>query len=436
MPLAEKELETRFAARESGLAPLIVNSGSGAHGLAFHTFRVFDELETLRSIWKSWPGARESDFDLFSSAIKLSAQPYVILLTRNEIPESILIGRRERKKMLFKLGYLTVCQREVEVIEFVHGGLRGNASEQNCADLVREIMRSLAEREADFAVLQHLDVKSSLYQQAIRLPGFLQRDHSRCLKHRWLMKFPHGLDAFLMSLGRSQRSKLRRKYKKVFMLFPGKVQVKCYRSLAELNTAVFDMEQIASKTAKRQLGFGFSDTPQAREKMAIAAENGWLRAYVLYLEGKPVAFWAGVLYQRCLHADHVAYDPLYGEASPGIFLFLSILEDLRDEDIESIDFGRGNTQLRECFCDVRRAEAPTQIFAPTLRGIQLNVLHTAVHLINRCSVVLLRHAGCLDWVRKTWRNKLLRSRQPQNRRRFETVASDATQESQSLVFED
>jgi hypothetical protein len=248
------------------------------------------------------------------------------------------------------------------------------------------------------------------------------------------MNFPNGLDAFLMSLGRSQRSKLRRKYKKVLTLFPGKVQVKCYRSLEEIDTVASDMELVASKTAKRQLGFGFSDTPPAREQMVIAAENGWLRAYVLYLEGKPVAFWTGVVYQRCLHADHVAYDPSYGEVSPGIFLFLSILEDLREEDIESIDFGRGNTQFRECFCDVQRAESQTHIFAPTLRGLQLNILHTAIHLINGCFVVLLRHSGCLDWVRKTWRNKLLRRRQ--DRRGFESATSDATQESQSLVFEE
>lgn len=338
--------------------------------------------------------------------------------------------------MSFRLGYLTVCGREVEVIEFVNGALRGNASEENCADLVREVMRSLAAGEADLVVWEHLDVKSSMYRQAIRLPAFFERDHSRCLKQRWLMKFPNGLDSFLMSLGRSQRSKLRRKYKKVPTLFPGKVQVRCYRSIAEIDTVVSDMELIASKTAKRQLGFGFSDTLRAREQMVIAAENGWLRAYVLYLEGKPVAFWTGIVYHRCLHADHVAYDPSYGKVSPGIFLFLSILEDLRHEDVESIDFGRGNTQLRECFCDVQRAESRTHIFAPTWRGLQLNILHTAVHLLNGGGVAVLRHIGCLDWVRKAWRNKLLRGRQQQHRRGFETTASDANQESQSLVFED
>jgi Acetyltransferase (GNAT) domain len=436
MRLAENEMQTKSAEEQALLAPLTLISQSGIGGLEFRTFRDRNELETLRSIWKSWPGARESDFDLFLCSIKSTAQPHVILLSRNAVPESLLIGRRERKRMPFRLGYLAVSQREVDVIEFVHGGLRGNASDENCADMVREVMRSLAEGEADLAVWEHLEVNSPLHRQAIGLPGFSQREHSRCLKHRWIMKFPNGLNAFLMSLRRSQRSKLRRKYKKVPAVFPGKVRVKCYRSLAEIDAVASDMELIAGKTAKRKLGFGFSDTPRAREQMAIAAENGWLRAYVLYIEDKPVSFWTGIVYQRCLHADHVAYDPSYAEVSPGIFLFLSMLEDLRDEDIESIDFGRGTTQLRESFCDVQRAESRTHIFAPTWRGLQLNILHTAVHLANGCFVAVLRHLGCLDSVRKAWRNKLLRRRQQQDGRGFEAAVSDATQESQSLVFEE
>ena len=115
-------------------APLTLIPQSAKDNLEFRTFRDLNDLETLRSIWKSWPGARESDFDLFSSTLRSGAQPYVVLLSRNAIPESILIGRRERKRMPFRLGYLTVCQREVEVIEFVYGGLRGNASDKNCAD--------------------------------------------------------------------------------------------------------------------------------------------------------------------------------------------------------------------------------------------------------------------------------------------------------------
>ena len=87
---------------------------------------------------------------------------------------------------------------------------------RNCAALVRQVMRSLAEGDADLALWKQLDVPSPLYTCALQLPRFTSRDHSRCRNDHWILNFPKGLDAFFMSLGSSQRSKLRRKYLKRF----------------------------------------------------------------------------------------------------------------------------------------------------------------------------------------------------------------------------
>jgi hypothetical protein len=169
-----------------------------------------------------------------------------------------------------------------------------------------------------------------------------------------------------MSLGRSQRSKLRRKYKKVIGNLAGKAQIRCFRYPADLESAILDMEEIAGKTDKRLLfGFGFFDTPQTREQMVMAAEKGWLRVYILYLDEKPAAFWMGTLFDRCLQADQVGHDPVWNKFSPGICLFLHILEDLREEDIKIVDFGYRDMQFKRCFGDVHRVESRLHIYAPT-----------------------------------------------------------------------
>jgi CelD/BcsL family acetyltransferase involved in cellulose biosynthesis len=225
------------------------------------------------------------------------------------------------------------------------------------------------------------------------------------------MEFPKGLDAFVMSLSRSQRSKLRRKYKKILNRFAGKMQIRCSVSLADLRPAISHMEEIARKTKQRRVfGSGFFDTPQICEQMVVAAERGWLRIYILYLEEKPVAFWMGTLYDRCLQADYVGYDPSWAEFSPGIVLFLTILEDLRDEDIKTVDLGRGDIQLQQCFADLRRVESRVQIYASTLRGIKLNLLGTATHRMTNCAKFLLRRTDYLAWARRTLQNQLARER--------------------------
>jgi hypothetical protein len=331
----------------------------------------------------------------------------VIVLTREGEPESVLVGLREQRSLPIKLGLFTIFQRRVNVMEFVYGGLRGFVSNENCLALIREVMRSLDEGEADLAVLRHLDAKSPLYDYAIQLPSFASRDHSRWLDQRWFMDFPKGLDAFLMRLGRAQRSKLRRKYKKVASHFAGDAQVHCFHSPAHLARAIADIEEIARKTQKRLLGQGFFGTPEIHQQIALMAEMGWLRLYVLYLDGKPAAFWMGTLYRRLLQADQVGYDPAWSKLSPGVFLFLYILEDLRNEEIRTVDFGCGDTQLKQCFgcsADDRRPESNVHIYSPTLRGMELNLLCT----VTDRATALFRQLDWMKWGRRTLRRYLQR----------------------------
>ena len=371
---------------------------------ALQTIRDLREVDSVRQVWKSWQGTRDSDFDFFSGVVRSRGEhckPYVAVLSRNGRPDALLLGITDRLKIPLRLGFVTVYQPEVKVLEFVYGGLLGNASSENCAALVKAVMHSLAEGEADVAFWQQLDVQSALYVNALKLPRFVSRDYSRCVQEHWFIRNPDGLDAFLSSLGRAQRSKLGRKYKRVLNSFAGRMQVRCCRTIADLEQAVADMEEIARKSVKRQLGFGFFDSSQTREQMFLEAARGWLRIYILYVEGKPVSFWKGTLYERCLQADHVGFDSTWKSFSPGIFLFLNILENLRDEDVETIDFGCGRGQLHECFGKVRLREARVQIYAPTFFAVQLNLLRTLTHY----TTILIQGTHCLNWVRRAARKR-------------------------------
>jgi hypothetical protein len=398
------------------------------------TIRDLRELKTLRWIWDSWAGSRDSDLDFFSGIVQSrgpGCRPHVIVLTRNGEPESALIGLREERNMPLKLGLFTIFERRVNVLEFVPGALRGFASKENCAVLIREVIRSLDEGEADLALVRNLDVKSPLYDYATQLPGFAARDHSGCLDQRWFMDFPKGLNELFMRLGRSQRSKMRRKYKKVAHQFAGATHVRCFHSAANLAQAIADMEEIARRTNKRLFGLGFFGTPQVQQQMARMAEMGWLRIYILYLDGKPAAFWMGTLYRRRLQADHVGYDPAWSKFSPGVFLFLYILEDLQEEEITTVDFGCGDTQLKQCFgcaAEDQRLESSVRIYSPTLRGMQLNLLCTAADR----ATALFRQLDWLQWGRRTFRRqfaRLLRKFHPTEGRKTEECLETNEQKS-------
>jgi hypothetical protein len=375
------------------------------------TIRDLREVESLRGVWKSWQQTRDSDLDFFSGMVRSrgdGCRPHVIVLSRNARPDALLVGLSDRTKMPLRVCSVTMHQSEVNVLEFVYGGLLGNASRENCEALVQAVMRSLAGGDADMALWERLDVHSALYACALQLPSLMLRDHSRSLYDHWFMNFPKDLEAFLSSLGRSQRSKLRRKYKRVLTSFSGRMQVRSFRTISDLEQAIPDMEQIACKSVKRQLGYGFFDTRQAREQLRVEAARGWLRIYILYIEEKPVSFWKGTLYERCLQADHAGFDAAWSAFSPGIFLFLNILENLRDEDVKTVDLGYGYGQLHQCFGNVRCSEARVQIYAPKLSALQLNLLRTFAQY----ATILIRGTPGLDWARravwKSWQAALVR----------------------------
>ncbi len=384
------------------------------NNFTLQTIRDLREIESLRDVWKTWTKTRDSDLDFFSGMVRAlgdSCRPHVIVLSRNARPDALLVGLNYRTKIPLRLGSLTIHQSEVNVLEFVYGGLLGNTSRENCEALVQAVMQSLAAGDADMALWERLDVHSPLYTCALQLPSFALRDHSRSLFDHWFMNFPKDLNAFLSSLGRSQRSKLRRKYNRVLNSFPGRIQVRSFRTIADLEQAIPDMEQISRKSVKRQLGYGYFDTLQTREQLLVEAARGWLRIYILYIGESPVSFWKGTLYERCLHADLAGFDAAWSDFSPGIFLFLYILENLRDKDIQTVDLGYGDGQLYQIFGNVRHSEARVQIYAPKLSALQLNLLHT----FTRYATILIRGTPFLNWARRV----VWKSRQAQARRSWE-----------------
>ena len=386
-----------------------LQGGSEPDTLVLRTICDPDELEAFRTIWQCWPGTRDSDLDFFANVVRShpGCHPHVIVLLRNAKPDAILVGLRERRNLSYRLGWLTICKLEFNVVEFVSGGLRGSASEENCAAFVRHVMRSLDEGNADMALWRELDVQSPLLSYALEWPHFALRDHFPCVDdHWWITNLPDSLNSFFMTRNRGQRSKLRHKHNNVLQHFAGTIRIRCFRSAADLEVAIRDMEKIASKTKRRLFGLGFCDTPQSREQMQAMAQRGWLRIYILYIADKPVAFWKGTLHGGCLQGDHVGYDPVWSKFSPGIFLFLNMIEDLRKEGVNTVDLGFGDTQFKQYLGNLRRLESQVRIYAPTLRGILLNLLNLSCPRINDCARLLLQRIGCLDWARRTRRKRL------------------------------
>jgi hypothetical protein len=76
-------------------------------------------------------------------------------------------------------------------------------------------------------------------------------------------------------------------------------------------------------------------------------ERGSCRAYILYIEGIPRAFWNDVAYGKTFFTGATGTDPDFSEHRLGTFLLTKAFEDLCQNDrVEQVDFGLGDAPIQ------------------------------------------------------------------------------------------
>jgi CelD/BcsL family acetyltransferase involved in cellulose biosynthesis len=178
--------------------------------------------------------------------------------------------------------------------------------------------------------------------------------------------------------------------------------------VTDFDKMIQDVEQVAKKSYQRGLGVGFVDTPTMRNGLRRMAERGWLRAYVLYLEERPCAFWIGDINQGVFGSDYIGYDTEFGKYSPGMFLTTKVIEGFCDgnrEGVTAVDFGPGNAQYKEVLSNQRWQETSVYVFAPSFKGISLNLIRSLIGRTDQTIKKALERMNLLQRVKKAWRDR-------------------------------
>ena len=370
--------------------------------------RAITELETIRQTWESWPGNRDSEMESYLSFLRSNpktVRPHVLVVYREGRPDAILVGRIDRGHFTCRLGYLRVSPR-AQIMCFVYGALRGNSSHENCDLMVSEILRSLSQGEADVAYMNFLRQESDLCRLAMQKPGLLSRDYVRITQPHFAATLPATVEGFYQGLSPKVRKNQKWQAKKLINHFSGAVRIHCYREVTDLDKMIQDVEQVAMKSYQRGLGVGFVDSPEMRQGLRLMASKGWLRAYVLYLAERPCAFWIGDINQGTFGSDYIGYDTDLGKYSPGMFLTTKVIEGFCDgnrEGVIGVDFGPGNAQYKEVLSNQKWRETAVHIFAPSLKGICLNLLRASIGGIDQTIKKALARTGLLQRIKKLWR---------------------------------
>ena len=91
--------------------------------------------------------------------------------------------------------------------------------------------------------------------------------------------------------------------------FAGEARFQSVRSERDVEEFARKADEISKKTYQRALGVGFTNDLAMRELLRAMAQRGALRACLLYVGDRPVAFASGIISKQTLYGTFMGYDP-------------------------------------------------------------------------------------------------------------------------------
>ena len=342
-----------------------------------------DAVVDMRGAWQSLPVSRvDADLDFYLAVVRSRSEvqrPHVVLVETDGAPSGILVGRLEGVTLDTRIGYRSVYQPTVRSLTIVHGGIIATREMEDLLALRDSLEESLRRRDADVLFFPSLHVASAAYSVFASMAGTLRRQHVIETHFHRRLALPGNFDEFLASRSRKIRSGIRYDTKKLLLAFGDDLKIDVAREPADFDRIMSDLPSIAVHTYQHGLGASFLDTEERRNLVRLALDRGWFRAWVLYRNDRPIAFWQGMVYDRIYYSGSTGYHPDYQKFRVGIYLLMRVIEDLcADPEVDFLDFGLGDADYKRQFASESWEERDVIIFAPTLRAVRYQ-LHTDPH---------------------------------------------------------
>lgn len=175
-------------------------------------------------------------------------------------------------------------------------------------------------------------------------------------------------EAWLASLSANARQGVKRKAKRVAQASGGAIDVRRYRTPAELQAFHGIARGIAVNTyQERLMGEGLPGTPEFIRTMLAKAAADEVRAWLLYVGGEPAAYLYCPAEGDTLIYEYVGHDPAFNELSPGAVLQVEAFRDLFEEGrFARFDFTEGEGQHKRQFSTGGVACADLLLLRPNL----------------------------------------------------------------------
>lgn len=241
-------------------------------------------------------------------------------------------------------------------IPFVVGSRRLFAIERSVATLAFSLQDILAGKLPAVPVLNNVEGLRVLSapnaaEQRLReaMPGFLIGAREHYARH--YIDMTGSFDDYLGRFSGKTRSTLRRKTRRFETASGGSLDLRAYGTVEEIDEFIGLAQPLSRKTYQaRLLDAGLPEGEAAHAESRDLAAKDRLRAFLLFLDGAPVAYLYLPVMRETLVYAYLGFDPDHASLSPGTVLQLAALERLFAENrFHYFDFTEGDGAHKALF---------------------------------------------------------------------------------------
>ncbi len=340
-----------------------------------------DELLSFRDEWQELLNDSDShefhhhpdNIHLLISHLRKEMQPRIFFIRKNNILQCIAPFSLMQDE--FRLGIGTVTLLKLPVQEYKLHGTRiifsRKADLQGCLKALADELKR-RQKEFNLIYLESLSHDSPFYTLDDPLPGFTVYPESSKKNVVRGLRTKNNFAEYLATFRKKRRYNLKRNLRLIEEAANGNLYMEKIEKPDQVEGFFKAVDQIYEKCWQRRI-YG---TYHHYSKGNIAyhkgiANLGWLRSYLLYCDGEPVAYIIGYQYQNRYYYEYIGYDRTWGKLSPGTVLTYLMIEDLHSHNRpEILDFGYGENIYKQIFGNFSY-EATNTYIVPKLSRIRL-----------------------------------------------------------------
>ncbi|HSK15154.1 MAG TPA: GNAT family N-acetyltransferase [Gaiellaceae bacterium] len=373
--------------------------------------RTVEEAESLRPVWERLQGpSLAADPDYFLTHVRHAqtiVRPHVVGGEEGGRPAALIVARIDDTRLAARVGHMALLRPRVRALTVVSGGVGGPLAERDPAAVVGALTRSVEPGEVGVVRLRTLELGSPLHAAARAAAPVHRREHFGRPAVHWRSELPATKDEFLARRSKRRRESVRRYARRLEKAYGDRLRVELVRTRAGLERLLADSLEVHRKTYQAALHVGLSADGVHRRLAELAADRGWFRGYLLYVDDRPVAFWHGNAYRGTFGIGATGFDPAFAQDRPGTYLFMCMVEDLcADDAVRALDFGIGDAEYKQHFGDESTLEEEVLLYAATPRAVSVGLTRSALAGATAAAATVLERAGRLGKLRRRYRARL------------------------------